>query len=133
MFAPPAGLSAHPVQGRLKFHLTGRTAIPARIVLLRDDTREIFGVAVILEDITRMLLLDDIKSNLISTVSHELKTPLTSVRMALYLLVEKTLGPLTTSKRTLSRQARQDADRLLKTLNDCWTWPSSSRGPRNWN
>ncbi len=103
----------------IKFHLDGqdRYFLP-RIVLLRNDKREVFGVAVILEDVTRMLLLDDIKSNLIATVSHELKTPLTSVRMALYLLHEKTVGELNERQADLVATAKEDADRLLKTLND---------------
>jgi NtrC-family two-component system sensor histidine kinase KinB len=103
----------------IKFHLNGqdRYFLP-RIVLLRDEKRETFGVAVILENVTRMLLLDDVKSNLISTVSHELKTPLTSVRMALYLLFEKTVGELNDKQMDLVTTAREDADRLLRTLND---------------
>jgi len=103
----------------VKFQIDGqdRYFLP-RIVLLRDEKRETFGVAVILENVTRMLLLDDVKSNLISTVSHELKTPLTSLRMSLYLLVEKTVGPLNDPQLDLVLTARQDADRLLHTLND---------------
>jgi NtrC-family two-component system sensor histidine kinase KinB len=103
----------------IKFHLDGQDQyfLP-RIVLLRDDNREVFGVAVILENVTRMLLLDDVKSNLIATVSHELKTPLTSVRMALYLLHEKAVGTLNPKQADLVLTARDDADRLLKTLND---------------
>jgi signal transduction histidine kinase len=103
----------------IKFQVDGqdRYFLP-RIVLLRDEKKETFGVAVILEDVTRMLLLDDVKSNLIATVSHELKTPLTSVRMALYLLYEKTVGELNLKQTDLVEAARTDADRLLKTLND---------------
>lgn len=114
----------------LKFHLSGqdRYFLP-RIVLLRDESREVFGVAVILEDITRMLLLDDVKSGLISTVSHELKTPLTSVRMALYLLHEKTVGPLNEKQADLVFTAREDADRLLKTLNDLLDLAKLEQGP----
>lgn len=103
----------------IKFHFDGldHYFLP-RVVLLRDDKGVTFGVAVILEDVTRMLLLDDVKSNLISTVSHELKTPLTSVRMAIYLLDEKTVGSLNDKQADLVSTARQDADRLLRTLND---------------
>lgn len=89
-----------------------------RIVTLRDEQEQSFGVAVILEEVTRMHLLDEIKSNLVSTVSHELKTPLTSVRMALYLLLENILGPMNPKQTELVTTARDDADRLLKTLND---------------
>jgi signal transduction histidine kinase len=114
----------------IKFHLDGqdRYFLP-RIVLLRDENRETFGVAVILENVTRMLLLDDVKSNLISTVSHELKTPLTSVRMALYLLVEKTVGELNDKQLDLVVTAREDADRLLRTLNDLLDLAKLEQGP----
>jgi NtrC-family two-component system sensor histidine kinase KinB len=114
----------------IKFHIDGqdRYFLP-RIVLLRDDMGVTFGVAVILENVTRMLLLDDVKSNLISTVSHELKTPLTSVRMALYLLVEKTVGPLNDKQHDLVDTAREDADRLLRTLNDLLDLARLEQGP----
>jgi signal transduction histidine kinase len=117
-------------QEAIKFHLDGqdRYFLP-RIVLLRDDQQKVFGVAVILEDVTRLLLLDDVKSNLIATVSHELKTPLTSVRMALYLLHEKTLGPLGEKQADLVSTAREDADRLLKTLNDLLDLARLEQGP----
>jgi NtrC-family two-component system sensor histidine kinase KinB len=114
----------------IKFSFDGqdRYFLP-RVVLLRDEKRETFGVAVILENVTRMLLLDDVKSNLIATVSHELKTPLTSVRMALYLLYEKTVGTLNDKQTELVSAAREDADRLLKTLNDLLDLAKLEQGP----
>jgi NtrC-family two-component system sensor histidine kinase KinB len=117
-------------QDAIKFQVDGqdRYFLP-RIVVLRNDKKESFGVAVILENVTRMLLLDDVKSNLISTVSHELKTPLTSVRMALYLLVEKTVGPLNEKQHDLVVTAREDADRLLRTLNDLLDLAKLEQGP----
>jgi NtrC-family two-component system sensor histidine kinase KinB len=114
----------------VKFHIDGqdRYFLP-RVVLLRTEKRETFGVAVILENVTRMLLLDDVKSNLIATVSHELKTPLTSVRMALYLLFEKTVGSLNEKQTDLVAAAREDADRLLQTLNDLLDLAKLEQGP----
>jgi signal transduction histidine kinase len=76
-----------------------------------------------------MLLLDDLKSSLIATVSHELKTPLTSVRMALYLLHEKAVGSLNDKQSDLVATARDDADRLLKTLNDLLDLAKLEHGP----
>ncbi|HXD00678.1 MAG TPA: ATP-binding protein, partial [Verrucomicrobiae bacterium] len=60
----------------------------------------------------------DAKTNLVATVSHEIKTPLTSVRMALHLLLEKTLGTLTPRQNDLLITARDDSERLLRILND---------------
>ena len=65
-----------------------------RVIGMRDEGDRLFGAAVVLQDVTRFRLLDEVKSNLVSTVSHELKTPLTSVRMGLHLLLEERIGPL---------------------------------------
>jgi two-component system, NtrC family, sensor histidine kinase KinB len=89
-----------------------------RIVLLREESGTLFGVAVILEDITQARLLDDIKTNLISTVSHELKTPITSLRTSLHLLLEKESEPLTKLQGKLVKTARDETERLLSILKD---------------
>jgi signal transduction histidine kinase len=87
-----------------------------RILAIGDKLTEFKGAAVILQDVTKFRLLDDAKSNLVGTVSHELKTPLTGLRMAVYLLLEKTLGPLAPAQREMLESARDDADRLLRIL-----------------
>ncbi len=89
-----------------------------RILAIGDDLTGFGGAAVILQDVTKFRLLDDVKGNLVSTVSHELKTPLTSMRMAVYLLIEKNFGPLTEKQTELLETARDDADRLLRIIND---------------
>jgi signal transduction histidine kinase len=55
---------------------------------------------------------------MVSTVSHELKTPLTSVQMAIHLLLEEIVGPLSAKQIELLLAARQDADRILTMIND---------------
>jgi len=87
-----------------------------RILAIGDKLTEFKGAAVILQDVTKFRLLDDAKTNLVGTVSHELKTPLTGLRMAVYLLLEKTMGPLSPAQRELLESARDDADRLLRIL-----------------
>jgi signal transduction histidine kinase len=87
-----------------------------RILAIGDKLTEFKGAAVILQDVTKFRLLDDAKTNLVGTVSHELKSPLTGLRMAVYLLLEKTLGPLAPQQREMLESARDDADRLLRIL-----------------
>lgn len=89
-----------------------------RILAIGDELTGFGGAALILQDVTKFRLLDDVKNNLVSTVSHELKTPLTSLRMAVYLLLEHNFGPLEPRQRDLLETARTDADRLLRILND---------------
>lgn len=92
-----------------------RAFLPRLHIMREADARPV-GVAVVLHDVTRFRLLDDAKTNLVATVSHELKTPLTSVRMVLHLLLEKSLGPLNQKQEELLVTARKDSERLLKML-----------------
>jgi signal transduction histidine kinase len=87
-----------------------------RILAVGDKLTEFSGAAIILQDVTRFRLMDDAKTNLVGTVSHELKTPLTSLRMALYLLLEQNLSALSQQQKELLEDARTDADRLLRIL-----------------
>jgi NtrC-family two-component system sensor histidine kinase KinB len=89
-----------------------------RILAIGDRLSEFKGAAVIFQDVTKFRLLDDAKGNLVGTVSHELKTPLTSLRLAVYLLLEQKVGPLGPAQLELLETARDDADRLLRILDD---------------
>jgi len=89
-----------------------------RILSIGDSLTGFGGAAMILQDVTKFRLLDDAKTNLVGTVSHELKTPLTSLRMAVYLLLEENFGKLTPAQKEMLETARGDADRLLRILND---------------
>jgi signal transduction histidine kinase len=90
-----------------------RTVLP-RILTIHDRGGDLLGAAVLLQDITRLRVLDDIKTNLVATVSHELKTPLTGIRLAVHLLLEEVVGPLTSKQTELLLDARDHSERLLK-------------------
>jgi len=77
---------------------------------------EVEGLAVILQDVSLLYLADSLKTNLMATVSHELKTPLTSARMSLQLLRRKTLGPLTPDQLDLVETAIEDLNRQKNTI-----------------
>jgi two-component system, NtrC family, sensor histidine kinase KinB len=83
-----------------------------------DQPRQLVGVTLMLADVTRLRRLDEIKTGLISTVSHELKTPLTSIRLALHVLLNEKLGPLSPQQMELLATARQDSDRLHRVIED---------------
>ena len=89
-----------------------------RVVAIRTERDELIGAAVALADVTKFHLLDRLKSDMVATVSHELKTPLTSVQMAIHLLLEEVVGPLTPKQVELLLAARQDSDRILTMIND---------------
>ena len=58
------------------------------------------------------------KGDLVATASHELKTPLTSVRLAVHLLLEESTGPLTSKQTELLLDARENSERLLAMINN---------------
>ncbi|AMV28127.1 Alginate biosynthesis sensor protein KinB [Gemmata sp. SH-PL17] len=89
-----------------------RTYLP-QIRPIRSPEGDTLGAAVVLNDVTRFRLLDQFKSDLVATVSHELKTPLTSVRLAVHVLLEETVGPLTPKQTELLLDARDGSERLL--------------------
>ncbi len=98
-------------QGAEKFYLP-------RVLAMRDEAGTPVGVVVALQDVTRFRVADDVKTDLIATVSHELKTPLTSMQMAVYLLLEEKVGPLNPKQIELLLAARNNSDRLFEMIED---------------
>ena len=90
---------------------------PEAIPIMDSEKRPV-GVVLVLGDVTRQRHQDEMKSGVISTVSHQLKTPLTSVRMALHLLLEEKVGPLTEKQAELLVAAREEAERLDRILEE---------------
>jgi NtrC-family two-component system sensor histidine kinase KinB len=87
-----------------------------QVLPIADPYGNTLGAAVVLSDVTRFRLLDQIKTDLVATVSHELKTPLTGVRLAVHLLLEETVGPLNPMQTELLVDARENAERLLNMI-----------------
>ena len=76
------------------------------------------GVSVILQDITRLRRFDELKNDLVATVAHEFRTPLTSLRMSIHLCLEEVVGPLTAKQTELLAAAREDCERLQAFIDD---------------
>ena len=83
-----------------------------------DERGAVQGVAVILQDITRLRRFDELKSDLVATVAHEFRTPLTSLRMSIHLCLEELPGPLTEKQTELLFAAREDCERLQAFIDD---------------
>jgi NtrC-family two-component system sensor histidine kinase KinB len=88
------------------------------MLAMRRDDGAVTGVIVAMQDVTRLRLMDEIKTNHLATLSHELKTPLTSLQLALELLGEDKGNNLTTRQQEIVGSARSDAERLVERLHD---------------
>jgi PAS domain S-box-containing protein len=71
------------------------------------------GWVIVLENITAYQERDLAKTNFIATVSHELKTPISAIKMSLKLLDDQRVGSLNEEQKQLVDHVRNDADRLL--------------------
>jgi signal transduction histidine kinase len=89
-----------------------------KAVPILDSGRQPAGAVLVLADVTAQHHQDEMKKGVLSKVSHQLKTPLTSIRMAMHLLLEEKVGHLTEKQAELLVAAREDADRLNGILED---------------
>jgi NtrC-family two-component system sensor histidine kinase KinB len=90
---------------------------PEAIPILGSDVQPT-GIVMVLQDVTQEREQEELKKGIIATVSHQLKSPLTSVRMAIHLLLEERVGSLTPKQAELLVAAKEDSDRLHGILND---------------
>jgi NtrC-family two-component system sensor histidine kinase KinB len=84
----------------------------------RPKSGEHTGSAIILSDVTQLHEQTELKRDIVSTVSHQLRTPLTSLRMSIYLLLEENVGNLNEMQAELLMAAREDSERLVNILSD---------------
>lgn len=72
------------------------------------------GDVIILRNITVFKELDFAKTNFIATVSHELKTPISSIKLSLQLLEKAETGNINEDQKQLIESIKDDSQRLLK-------------------
>lgn len=72
------------------------------------------GKVYILRNITEFKERDEAKTNFIATISHELKTPISSIKMSLKLMRDERVGQMNTEQQQLLEHIKDDSDRLLK-------------------
>lgn len=83
-----------------------------------SECQGVTGVALILQDVTQLHEQRELKRDAVSTLSHQLKTPLTSLRMCVHLLLEERIGPLNEKQSDLLVTAREDSERLVRIIDD---------------
>ena len=112
-YLPPGFEDAVKVEG-----LDGARMLLPRASPLYSEEGGITGATIVLQDVTRLMRFDELKNDLVATVAHEFRTPLTSLRMAIHLCAGELVGPLTEKQAELLFAARQDCDRLQSIVDD---------------
>jgi two-component system phosphate regulon sensor histidine kinase PhoR len=87
-------------------------------VPLKDSEERSGGAVILLHDVTYYVELDRMKSDFISIVSHELKTPLTSITGFVRLLAAERVGPITEKQRHYLEIVQKQSESLTVLIND---------------
>ncbi|UQA77028.1 HAMP domain-containing protein [Sphingobacterium siyangense] len=88
--------------------------IDINVVPTGEESSQFIGQFILLKNVTSFKERDVAKTNFIGTVSHELKTPIASIRMGIQLLENKRIGELNEEQKDLLEGIADDTERLLK-------------------
>jgi PAS domain S-box-containing protein len=83
-----------------------------------DPDNQLNGCIVLMKNVTDYKDLERLKTEFVATVSHEFKTPLTSIIMGASMLEDKTLGTLSDEQMDVVKAIAEDGERLSGFVNE---------------
>ena len=86
--------------------------------MLEIPNAENYAKVIVLKNITSFKEIDAAKTNLIATISHELKTPLAASDLSIKLLEDERTGELNKEQKEFVTSLKQDNQRMLKILSE---------------
>jgi two-component system phosphate regulon sensor histidine kinase PhoR len=106
-----------PMEEDIVLHNAGERRLQAHGTLLKDAAGGRIGALVVLNDVTRLHRLEDMRKEFVANVSHELKTPITSIKGFVETLQDGAVGNHDEAQSFLSIISRQAA-RLESIIED---------------
>ncbi len=83
------------------------------VIIIHSQEKEV-GKVILLRNVTSFKELDLAKTNFIATVSHELKTPLSSIQLCTTLLEDNRIGELNIEQKEILTTVKSETNRLMK-------------------
>lgn len=105
------------VQQEIQLEDSQKTLIYAHGTPLRDKAHSGNGAVIVFHDVTHVRRLETIRKDFVANVSHELKTPITSIKGFVETLLDGALANREDAERFLAIVSRQ-ADRLSAIIED---------------
>ena len=96
----------------------GRKYLRALSALVYGLEQQVLGTVTVLHDITSFRELDEMKSNFVHHVSHELRAPLSAIKQQHSVILDGLAGDLTDKQKELLNRAQQKIQGLLDMIND---------------
>lgn len=88
------------------------------VTIVTGKNKEIDYIVVLYQNVTELKELENLKSDFISTVSHEFKTPLMSLIMGTSLMMEENLGTLNKEQLEVMCAIKEDGEKLSDLVNN---------------
>lgn len=93
--------------------------------------QELLGTVTVLHDITSFKELDQLKSDFVNLVSHELRSPLSSIIMQVKVILDGLAGELTDKQRDMLKRSHDKMQGLLDLINDLLDLAKMESGHRH--
>ena len=97
---------------------SGEIFLRAHTAPVRNDIGETMGSVTVLQDITYLKELDQMKSDFIAMVAHELRSPIATVEQQLTVLLNKMAGEITEKQGQLLARAKERTRGVLTLIKD---------------
>ncbi|MEW6618430.1 MAG: ATP-binding protein [bacterium] len=123
-----AGRKGRVIEKELSFNLQ---QIYSVIITPMKEKGKTVGQIAVMRDITKQKEMERLKTNFISVASHELKTPLTSIKSLAEMLLDEELEPQT--QKEFTQIINDEADRLARLLGDLMNISKIDSGKRKIN
>lgn len=91
-----------------------KTIVPISILPTGETKEKNAGIVILLRNVTAYKELDAAKTNFLSTISHEFKTPISAIKLGVQLLHNEKTGTLNKEQNSLVEGIKDDAERLLR-------------------
>jgi signal transduction histidine kinase len=85
---------------------------------VRNLSGGIIGGAIILHDITHLKEVDRMKTEFVSVASHQLRTPLTAIKLFIEMLGDETNGTMNEQQKAYIADVATSTQRMIKLVND---------------
>jgi signal transduction histidine kinase len=101
-------------EDELKIYADKKESYFSKEKIIVKNEEQVIGEVIVLQNITPFHELDEAKTNFIATISHELKTPISSILMSAKLLEDARVGVVNEEQKGLVQHIKEDSERLLK-------------------
>lgn len=88
------------------------------VKVMQDPNQIINGVIVLFQNVTQLKQLEKVKTDFMATISHELKTPLTSIMMGVSLLEDTNVGELNNRQKRVIDNIKDGGESLSVLVNN---------------